>query len=237
MVRMGSPVRFRRGAPPQTSSSGRVNDPVYSMPGELRRGRAEEDVCLCMSVAALAVSLRAPGCSNDARQQRLDLQESPLGGAWRTLFRLPRMVVTVGWSGPRVASPIATARSDWMLASANSPSSRSTRPNSSQRQATSGSAGPGAASVTATPCSAIGLAWRFKARSRRQLEARSSNQPACSPSTPGRSACPATARAWGSSRPHRSQVATSQLWSGKLARSRPTAACAQARSPSLLSRV
>jgi hypothetical protein len=29
---------------------------------------------------ALVVSLRGPRCSNDARQPRLDLQESPLGG-------------------------------------------------------------------------------------------------------------------------------------------------------------
>ena len=32
MVRMGSPVRFRRGAPPQTSSSGRVRHPVCRIP-------------------------------------------------------------------------------------------------------------------------------------------------------------------------------------------------------------
>jgi hypothetical protein len=33
MVRMGSPVRFRRGAPPQTSSSGRVQHPASCLPG------------------------------------------------------------------------------------------------------------------------------------------------------------------------------------------------------------
>jgi hypothetical protein len=36
MVRMGSPVRFRRGAPPQTSSPGRVLYPAPCMPGEFR---------------------------------------------------------------------------------------------------------------------------------------------------------------------------------------------------------
>jgi hypothetical protein len=36
MVRMGSPVRFRRGAPPQTSSPGRVQHPACRMPEEPR---------------------------------------------------------------------------------------------------------------------------------------------------------------------------------------------------------
>jgi hypothetical protein len=35
MVRMGSPVRFRRGAPHKTSSSGRVQHPACCMPGGL----------------------------------------------------------------------------------------------------------------------------------------------------------------------------------------------------------
>jgi hypothetical protein len=36
MVRMGSPVRFRRGAPPQTSRPGRVQHPASSVPRGLR---------------------------------------------------------------------------------------------------------------------------------------------------------------------------------------------------------
>lgn len=56
----------------------------------------------------------------------------------------------VGWSGPKIASPIATARSYCTLAPASSPSSRSTRPRVSQRQATSTACGPRAASVTAS---------------------------------------------------------------------------------------
>jgi hypothetical protein len=54
MVRMGSPVRFRRGAPHQTSSSGRVQHPAPSMPGGLRSA-----VCQRFASRSLTVVVRA----------------------------------------------------------------------------------------------------------------------------------------------------------------------------------
>jgi hypothetical protein len=76
MVRTGSPVRFRRGAPHQTSSSGRVRCPACCMPRELR-------TAVCQKFARNAVRSRqnthvAPGLAGPPRaaQQR---RRQPLG--------------------------------------------------------------------------------------------------------------------------------------------------------------
>ena len=52
MVRMGSPVRFRRGAPPQTSSSGRIQSPACCMTGGLQ-------IAVCQRFASRSLSVVA----------------------------------------------------------------------------------------------------------------------------------------------------------------------------------
>ena len=65
-------------------------------------------VCFGIRVA-LAVSLRAPRCNNEARQPRLDLQESPLGEPVARCSGCREWRSRSGGSGPRAASPRVSA--------------------------------------------------------------------------------------------------------------------------------
>jgi hypothetical protein len=65
----------------RTSAVGSSDSVLKAVHGGARvlEDERRKNVCFDISVAALAVSLRASRCSNDASQPWLDLQESPLG--------------------------------------------------------------------------------------------------------------------------------------------------------------
>jgi hypothetical protein len=139
MVRMGSPVRFRRGAPPQTSSSGRVQHPACPMLGEPRtaicqrfarnqglsslkeRGRSiPTRKILWVLCAVPSVQAGSPqpadgvnGGAPAAQPGHTTLGRQGLTQDRRGAGRLPGSMASFGWGVEAGGSSIASNRWPW----------------------------------------------------------------------------------------------------------------------------